>query len=310
MVQKRIAAWFLILMFTISLSGCIKQNDIDLVVPSGTYLYNGPVLGDSIYADQDEAPVFVFTEAELIMFRRDLSSYSPRSSCGIYRGTYGTYSLTNIKEVESPRRYLDKMGVDLKLYREIHGYVLSEEYLELYMLDGQIWIVSYDVSASPSVFRLTKSENLELRTVELNLARDDDEKVVLVDIQAPQMLNIEDETISKSDVITAIGKGNKENGILVVYQKFPEDHFEQYIVFEFEDDTLRSRAEYAFYDSYDMYTASKGSAGVSGGTCNDGFLLLKTTYAYDVELPAKYRKLNYNELKVSLEENGFTILDA
>lgn len=308
MIQKRIAAWFLILMFTISLSGCKNENDTGLAQLTGAYLYDGPVLGDAVYADQDEAPVFIFTESELIIFRRDLSTYSPRSSCGIYNGTYGTYSLTNVKEMESSRTYLNKMGVDTEQYSEIHGYVLSEGYLELYMLDGQVWVASYDVSAFPSVFRLTKSENLELQTVELNLARDDNEKVVLVDTQAPKMLNIEDETISKDDVITAIGESSKENGVLVAYQQFLMDHFEQYIVFEFDNDTLRSRAEYAFYDSYDIYKASKGPAVVSGGTCNDMLWLLKTTYAYDVELPVKYRKLNYDELKASLEKNGFTII--
>lgn len=277
---------------------------------SGAYLYGETITEDSLYADSEEAPVFIFTETDLVLFRRDLAYYSPRSSLGRYCGSRSTYPKAEIKAIRDPLALLAAAGVDTSATESCRGYVVSENQLAYFLVDGQLWVMQYQ-GESPSVFRVEKAEQLELQTIDLSLARDEDEKVVLVDTSAPQMLDIEGESVTEQDVLNAIGASDRNAGILVAYNPWADDNSSEYIVFEFEGDTLRSRAEYKFCSlDEDNYAASKGAAAIANGACNDALRLLKTTYAYDVDLRTEYRGLIYNQLEDTLKNNYFKIIQA
>lgn len=274
---------------------------------SGAYLYAGSMTQDSLYTDGEESPVFIFTDSDVVLYRRELAYYSPRSSLGRYPGTYGTYPKAESKEFDDPLRVLSDTGADTSSIQQCRGYSLSEKNLELFLVDGDVWVIQYHRDA-PYVFQLIKADSLELRTIPRNLARDESEYVVLVDTAAPKMLDIEEEGIMEDDVMKEIGESDEDAGLLVAYRVYPEDGYREYTVFEFESNQLRSRAEYRFYNSDDSYTASKGSAGLAFGACNDALRLLKMTYAYEVHLRMEFRGLDYHGLEDALRAGDYRIL--
>lgn len=302
------------LIMGISLQGCEggtgSPPSQDAVADlSGAYLFCKSITADSLYADSEDAPVFIFTDTDLVIFQRDFAHYSPRSSLGRYYGSRSTYAKTELKAVNDPLALLASANVDTSAIQSCQGYIVSENQLAYFIVDGQVWMMQYR-RQSPFVFSVVKDEQLELQTVDLSLAKEEEEKVVLVDTSAPQMLDIEGESVTKQDVLDAIGVSERDAGILVSYNRWTTDGYEEYIVFEFEGDTLRSRAEYKFYYSDDSYAASKAAAAITNGACNDALRLLKTTYAYDVDLRMQYRGLDYDKLEDALKEARFTIICA
>lgn len=296
------------LVMGISVQGCAGGKNPSLsqepeADPSGAYLYSKRITADAPYVDSEDAPVFMFTDTDLVLFQRDLAHYSPRSSSGRYYGSRSTYAKTEIKAVSDPLALLADANVDTSAIRSCQGYIVSENQLAYFVVDGQVWMMQYR-QQSPFVFRVEKDERLALQT----LTRGEEEAVVLVDTSAPQTLDIEGASVTKQDVLDAIGVSDRDAGILVSYNNWSTDHCEAYTVFEFEGDTLRSRAEYRFFHSEDSYAASKAGTAITNGACNDALCLLKTTYAYDVDLYAEYRGLDYDKLEEALKEARFTII--
>lgn len=290
------------------LQGCQHRADpLEGKSLSGAYQYGESITEDSLYADSEESPVFVFTETDLVLFQRDLAHYSPRSSLGRYYGSQSTYSQTEIKAIRDPLALLADAGVDTSDIQSCRGYAVSENQLAYFLVDGQIWVMQYQ-GQRPFVFSVRKAEQLELQTIDLNLASE--EEVALIDTAAPKMLDIEDASVTEHGVLKAIGVSDRDAGILVACNRWTECRSE-YIVYEFEGDTLRSRAEYRFHSSDDgIYNPAKVAAAMANGACNDALRLLKTTYAYDVDLQTEYQGLNYDQLGAALNEARGTIIHA
>lgn len=319
-MKKRFAVIFLIFVLAagISLQGCTGRklppsSQIAETEPSGTYLYGESITSDPLYAGSEEAPAFIFTAADLALFWRDLAHYSPRSSLGRYYGSRSAYPKTESRAVHNPIKLLAHAGVDTSSIQSCRGYVLAENQLAYFLVDGQVWVMQYQ-DQRPFVFSVVKAGQLELQAIDPHTAGEEKETIVLVDTAAPQTLDIEGASVTKQNVLQAMGVSDREAGILVAYEDgyrvCTTEHCTKYIVFEFEGDMLRSRAEYRFYGSGNSSYAAAKAAVPAGGACNDTLHLIKTTYAYDVDLPEEYRGLHYEQLEEALQEAHVTIVRA
>lgn len=268
----------------------------------GAYLYVAPVSEYSLHADADEAPVFILDKDYITLFRRDFAYYSPESSNGIYHGSCSRYPTSEIVPSEDRFSVLELAGIDISSIQSCQRFIVSENILELYLVDDQIWAAQWWRSDTPYVFELALAPNFQLTTDE------DTGELLLLDTDAPQTLDITNETVTREDVMEAIGTSRAEDGILVAFRQIPELTCEEYIVFEYEGDVLRSRAVYRFYEDDAQYEAEKSTAEVNYGVYNDKLHLVKTVYGYEVDLRIEYRELDYGGLKAKLEENGYQII--
>lgn len=275
----------------------------DLTLPVGSYVYGRNISSDTLYME-GEAPIFIFGEDTLVLFRRDLAYFSPLSSGGRYQGTTSSYDLSGVIEDPDYIGLLKSANINLSGIEYCHRFPIEKGSIEVLLVGEKVWVAQWWRSETPYIFELKQASQYKL------LDGDDPahDYSFLVDTSYQQSLNILSPNFTKEDILSITEQDSEEKQILVALKSGAD--YTSYTVFEFETDNLKARTEYIFWDSYAAYEAAKPSALFKNGNYNDSLMLLQIPYAGEVDLALEFRGLNYDELMRSLIDHSYLIVSG
>lgn len=275
------------------------QPDLTLLV--GSYVYGRNISSDTLYRE-DEAPIFIFDEDTLVLFRRDLAYFSPLSSGGRYQGTMSSYDLSGVTEDPDYMDLLKSANINLSGIECCHRFPIEKGSIEVLLVGEKVWVAQWWRSETPYIFELEQAGQYKL----LDGDDPDHDYSFLIDTSYQQSLNILSPNFTKEDILSITEQDSEEKQILVALKSGAD--YTSYTVFEFERNNLKARTEYIFWNSYIAYEAAKPSALFKNGNFNDSLMLLQIPYAGEVDLALEFRGLNYDELMRSLIDYSYLII--